>query len=73
MLLSGYTKVTWGGVTAKPAEAYGESYYGGGGNDWEDEQGQQQYGGDASSAAYAQSPYQDDQGYGDGDEDNRWQ
>ena len=67
-----YTKVTWGGVTAKPAEAYGESYYGGGGNDWEDEQGQQQYGGDAS-AAYAQSPYQDDQGYGDGDEDNRWQ
>lgn len=57
-----YTKVTWGGVTAKPAEAYGESYYESG-NDWEGEQ--QQYGEESASAsAYEQSPYdQDSQGY----------
>jgi len=60
-----YTKVTWGGVTSKPAEAYGESYYGSG-NDWED----QQYG-DQASADYEQSPYgQDSQGYGTGEENN---
>ena len=63
-----YTKVTWGGVTAKPAEAYGAGSYYGSGNDWEEEQ---QYG--DASAGYEQRPYgQDDQGYGTGGEDNNW-